>query len=138
MVNKFLKKKNNTMRNSIKIIFATLLFIACNSTTKNLGDSFVPKNTISVHTVTERLKSESTISNIQIEGKIEKSCTSEGCWFTIKDDSIGNEILFDVKDKKFRVPTNSSGKTVIVLADASIDSTSEQKFVLSVKGLMFK
>ena len=138
MVNKFLKKKNNTMRNSIKIIFATLLFIACNSTTKNLGDSFVPKNTISVHTVTERLKSESTISNIQIEGKIEKSCTNEGCWFTIKDDSIGNEILFDVKDKKFRVPTNSSGKTVVVLADASIDSTSEQKFVLSVKGLMFK
>ena len=73
MVNKFLKKKNNTMRNSIKIIFATLLFIACNSTPKNLGDSFVPKNTISVNTVTERLKSESTISTNKIKGKIKKS-----------------------------------------------------------------
>lgn len=126
------------MRNSIKLILATLLFVACNSTTKNLGDSFVPKNPVSVHAVIERLKAETSVSDVQIEGKISKSCTSEGCWFTIKDDSTGNEVLFDVKDKKFRVPTNSPEKQVVVMADASNDSTSEQKFVLSVKGLMFK
>ena len=47
-------------------------------------------------------------------------------------------MLFDVQDKKFRVPTNSPGKTVIVLADAVNDSSVEQQFNLLVKGLMFK
>lgn len=126
------------MRNTFIFIIAALYLVACNSTTKNLGDSFVPKNPVSVHTLVEKMKIESTITDMQIEGKIVKSCTSEGCWFTIKDDSTGNEVLFDVKDKKFRVPTNSPEKTVIVLADANNDSTSQQKFVLSVKGLMFK
>lgn len=112
--------------------------MACQTTSKNLGEKFEPRNTVSVHNVVERLKTEPVVNNVQIEGKIAKSCMSEGCWFTIKDDSTGNEILFDVKDKKFRVPINSPEKQVIVLADALKDSTSEQKFTLSVKGLMFK
>ncbi|MFN8283112.1 MAG: DUF4920 domain-containing protein [Chitinophagales bacterium] len=126
------------MQKIICSILILMSIMACQTTSKNLGEKFEPRNTVSVHNVVERLKTEPVVNNVQIEGKIAKSCMSEGCWFTIKDDSTGNEILFDVKDKKFRVPINSPEKQVIVLADALKDSTSEQKFTLSVKGLMFK
>lgn len=126
------------MQKIIYSIFILISITACQSTTKNLGEVFVPKNVVSVHEVVERLKTENVVSDVQIEGKIVKSCMSEGCWFTMKDDSTGKEMLFDVKDKKFRVPINSPEKQVVILADAMNDSTTEQKIVLSVRGLMFK
>ena len=68
---------------------------------------------------------------------MEKSCMTEGCWFTIRDAS-GKEVLFNVKDKKFRVPVNSPGQAVILLADATQDTSVEQRSVLSVRGMRFK
>ena len=123
-----------------KIFYSILLisiFSACESTTKNFGEHFIVKNPVSVNEVLLEIKRTNPVKDIQIEGIIEKSCMSEGCWFTIKDSS-GNEIHFDVKDKKFKVPTNSPGQTVVVLADVSKDTNSEQKIMLSVKGMMFK
>ncbi|MDB5228469.1 MAG: hypothetical protein JWN78_2662 [Bacteroidota bacterium] len=111
--------------------------ISCQSTTKNLGEQFMVKNPVSVDSVLHQLSVSNSIPDIQVEGKIEKSCMSEGCWFTIKDLG-GNEILFNVKDKKFRVPINSPGKEVVVLADAASDTTSKQRAELSVRGLRFK
>ena len=123
-----------------KLLYSLLLvsiMTACESTTKTFGDAFIVKNPVSVNDVLAQLKSAKELKDIQIEGKIEKSCMSEGCWFTIKD-ATGTEITFDVEDKKFKVPTNSPGRTAIILADAAQDSTSEQKVTLSVKGMMFK
>jgi len=141
MENKFTKKillnKSINMNKLFYTIFLAVLFWGCEQTTKNLGQTFTPEHPIALNEVLNRLNMTTPINDIQIEGKIEKSCMSEGCWFTIKDSS-GTEITFDVQDKKFKVPTNSSGKTVIVLADAALDSTSEQKVSLSVKGMMFK
>lgn len=122
------------------LIYALLLMgimTACDSTTKNFGEHFVAQNPVSIDDVIRQLKTNPTLNNVQIEGKIEKNCMSEGCWFTIKDTN-GTEILFDVLDKKFKVPTNSAGKHAIILADIRQDSSSEQKFAVSVKGLMFK
>lgn len=125
----------------MKKIFYVLIFIsmmvACESTTKNLGEQFTVQQPVSIDEVLVQLQSNNSLKDIQIEGTIEKSCMSEGCWFTIKDTS-GTEILFNVKDKKFKVPTNSPGKVAIMLADAARDTTSEQKVDLEVKGLMFK
>lgn len=118
-------------------LLLTVVFMACNNTSKNLGQTFTPENPISVNDVISQLTTKEQLKDIQIEGIVEKSCKGEGCWFTIKD-ANGEEIVFDVADKKFRVPTNSPGKTVIVLADATQDTTSDQKIALSVKGLMFK
>lgn len=123
-----------------KLLYA-LLFVSmisgCESTTKNFGQPFTVKNPVSVQEVLTQLKSSNIVSDVQIEGKIEKSCMTEGCWFTIND-AAGKEVKFDVKDKKFKVPTNSPGKDAILLADATSDSTSEQKVTFSVKGMMFK
>ncbi len=117
--------------------FAVLFFVACDNSPKQLGEKFTAQKTISVDEVASQLQSQPTLQAVQIEGIIDKSCKGEGCWFTIKD-AQGTEILFDIKDKKFKVPTNSPGKTAIVLADAEVDSTADQKFNLLVKGLMFK
>ena len=125
----------------MKQLFYSILFIsmmsACESTTKTFGEHFSVKNPVSIDEVLTQLKSNATLSDVQIEGKIEKSCMSEGCWFTIKDNN-GTEILLDVKEKKFKVPTNSPGKTVVLLTDAMQDSLSEQKITFHVKGMMFK
>jgi hypothetical protein len=102
-----------------------------------LGQTFTPQNPVSVDAVITQLKTTPEVKDIQVEGVVDKSCKGEGCWFTIKD-ANGEEITFDIADKKFRIPTNSPGKTVIVLADATQDTTSEQQMALSVKGLMFK
>ena len=125
----------------MKQLFYSILFIsimsACESTTKTFGEHFSVKNPVSVDEVLTQLKTNAAVNDVQIEGKIEKSCMSEGCWFTIKD-ANGTEVLLDVKDKKFKVPTNSPGKTTILLADAIQDTSSEQKVTLWVKGMMFK
>jgi hypothetical protein len=122
---------------TIYLFVAIAVMTACQSTTKNLGSNFAVKNPISVDAAVQQIKSNPTVENLQIEGKVEKSCMSEGCWFTLKDAS-GQEVLLDVKDKAFRVPVNSPGKTVIVLADAAQDTTTEQQFVIAVKGMRFK
>lgn len=121
------------------IVYATLLLLlfSCKSTTKNLGEQFTVENPITIDALLEQLSTKDSLMGIQIEGTIAKSCMSEGCWFTIKDKS-DKEILFDVKPGAFRVPINSPDRTVVVLADAIKDSTSEQQFNLIVSGMMFK
>src|SRR3954470_13524537 len=102
------------------VLFGTVfsLLTACMSTTKNLGEAFTPKNPVSIDALLQRVSTEKSVEGVQVEGKVEKSCMSEGCWFTLKDQS-GKEVHLDVKDKKFKVPTNSPGQNVIVLADAA-------------------
>ncbi len=124
------------MRN-IYLILAIAVMSACQSTTRNLGTPFVVKDPLTVDAAIEQIKSHPSSENIQIEGKIAKSCMSEGCWFTLKEAS-GQEVLLEVKDKAFRVPINSPGRTVIVLADAIQDTSTEQKIIISVKGMRLK
>jgi uncharacterized protein DUF4920 len=118
-------------------VLLLISIISCQSTTKNLGEQFTVSTPIHVDSLLQQLSDKYFIKDIQVEGKIEKSCMSEGCWFTIGDKN-GKEILFNVKDKKFRVPINSPGKEVIVLADAVQDTTTKQRAELSVRGLRFK
>lgn len=127
----------------MKKILYSILFIciltACESTTKNFGQQFTVKNPLSVDEVLTQMKQQMTLKDIQIVGKIEKSCMSEGCWFTIKD-AEGTQVLLDVKDKKFKVPTNSPGKNVVIITDVerTADKDTLEKLSFQVKGLMFK
>jgi hypothetical protein len=119
------------------LIFSiAILLISCQSTTKNLGEQFTPKAPLSVDALLAEVQTSGGVKDVQVQGKVEKSCMSEGCWFTIRDAS-GKEVLFNVKDKKFKVPVNSPGQTVIVLADAARDTSSEQKTELLVRGMRF-
>lgn len=124
------------------VLLSALILQACQSTTHNLGEQFESKNPVTVDSVLTLINSENTLKDVQVEGVIYKSCMSEGCWLTIKDDS-GSEILFNVPDKKFRIPMNSPGKKVVVLVDA--DATMENlkgkelpKNEITIKGLLFK
>ncbi len=127
------------MQKIIYILTACLLF-ACQSTTKNMGEQFDVKTPVTIDALIKQLDSIPSVTGIQIEGKVAKSCMSEGCWFTIED-AGGTEILLDIKDKAFRVPTNSPGKTVIVLADAAKNASAkadEEPYSISVRGMRFK
>ncbi len=125
------------MQKLIFMVFICLGMAACQTTTPHLGEAFEVKNTISVDSFVKKIGTESSLKDLQIEGTIAKSCMSEGCWFTIKDVS-GKEVLFNVKDKKFKVPINSPDKKAVILADATSESTDGQPFTISVRGMMFK
>ncbi|MBK9330292.1 MAG: DUF4920 domain-containing protein [Sphingobacteriales bacterium] len=127
------------MKKIIYVLTACILF-ACQSTTRNMGEQFEVKSPVSIDALTKQLDSIPSATDIQIEGTVAKSCMSEGCWFTIKD-ADGTEILLDIKDKSFKVPTNSPGQTVIVLADAVKNSSAksdEEPYNISVRGMRFK
>jgi uncharacterized protein YdeI (BOF family) len=126
--------------NKIICALTALLLFSCQSTTKNLGEQFEVKTPVSIDALIKQLDSMPSVKDIQIEGTVAKSCMSEGCWFTIKD-AGGTEILLDIKDKSFKVPTNSPGQTVIVLADAVKNSSAksdEEPYNISVRGMRFK
>ncbi len=132
----------NSSKKIIYIIIIAFNFIGCQSRTHNLGEQFVVKNPISVDSILTILNTTSVLKDLQVEGVINKSCMSEGCWLTIKDAS-GSEILFNVANKKFTIPMNSPGKAVVVLVDeaATIKNTEGKelpKNELDIKGLLFK
>jgi hypothetical protein len=116
----------------ILVIFICML-AACQSTTKNFGETFQVDHPMTVDAVLQDAKKKD-LSNVQVEGTIAKSCLSEGCWFTILDNN-SVAVLFNVQDKKFRIPVNSPGKKVIALIDAKRDSTGKPE--LTVRGLRF-
>jgi hypothetical protein len=126
----------------IYVLLSALLIQACQSTTHNLGEQFESKNPVTVDSILTLINSENTLQDVQVEGVIQKSCMSEGCWLTIKD-KTGNEILFNVAGKKFRIPMNSPGKNVIVLVDAkatleNLKGKESPKNEIAIKGLLFK
>jgi len=125
------------MKKLLFIVAAIALLVACQSGNQSFGDVFTVKQPITIDELLSKAKTDSLLKDVQIEGKIDKSCMSEGCWFTIRD-ANNTEILFDVKDKKFRVPTNTAGKTAVILADVQKSPSSEQSIAIEVKGLMFK
>ena len=124
------------MRTSLLILLIAIL-VGCMSTTKHFGQVFEPKAPVTVDSLITALHDKGSLKDVQVEGKVEKSCMSEGCWFTILD-ANGKEVLFNIKDKRFRVPVNSPGQSVVVLADASLDTSAEHNPELSVKGMRFK
>ena len=129
------------MQKLIYILFAAICATSCQSTSHNLGEQFEVKNTISVDSAITLLNSTVALQDVQVEGTINKSCMSEGCWLTIKDIS-GNEILFNVSDKKFKIPMNSPNKKAVMLVDAAstvkVNQEKSPKNELSIKGLVFK
>lgn len=121
------------------IILLTMLN-ACQLTPKHLGEDFQEQNIQSIDAMIEDLKLNKKIENAKIEGKIYKTCLSEGCWFMIQDKDQ-NEIILRIKDKKFRMPNTSADKSAVVLLDASVVDTTYQAdewYAIEVKGIKFK
>jgi predicted transcriptional regulator len=124
------------------LLLSTLLIVACQLTPKQLGEPFEENNIITIDDLLSQLETQNTLEKIQIEGTIYKTCLSEGCWFAIQDKN-NNEIILNIKDKKFRMPNTSSDKKVIVLADATYIQADTingigKKYKIDVRGVKFK
>lgn len=50
----------------------------------------------------------------KVEAKIAKVCKNKGCWFTMTDDSVDQEIRVKMKDYGFFVPRNADGSRAVV------------------------
>ena len=128
------------MSNIRTTLFGLILLVttACNmSEPKELGVKFEVNNPMSIDELVEQMKIQPQLENIQLKGEINKSCLSEGCWFTIKDKN-GNSYTIDVKDEQFRLPNTSAGKIVIALLDAKTDTTdNEPELILETTGIKY-
>lgn len=111
--------------------------MSCQTDVKSLGKKFTESNPITVDSLISKTKTATHVDGAQVSGTINKSCRSEGCWFTIKDKS-GAEVYFDIKDKDFKMPLNSPERQVIALVNADTSSEAENGVSIDVKGVMFK
>lgn len=122
------------------LVLSLVIFLAtsCNMPEpKELGAKFEENNPISIDDLIAQLQTTPLIKAVQLKGEINKSCLSEGCWFTIKDKN-GESYTIDVRDKKFRLPNSSAGKTVVALLDAKIDTTQDEpEIILETIGIKY-
>ena len=125
------------MRLFILTFFVSVIFTSCQTDVKTLGKKFTESNPISVDELISKTKAEGHLDQAQVTGKIDKSCRSEGCWFTIKDNN-GAEVYLDIKDKGFKMPLNSPERQVVALVNADTSAAAESGISIDVKGVMFK
>lgn len=97
----------------------------------NKGDHFgsvkpTADNAISVDQAVEKVKGTNNAVDVKVKGKVTAVCQAMGCW--IKVQSANGEMTVRMKDHAFFVPTELSGKNVI------IDGTVQEK-VTSVEEL---
>lgn len=128
------------MKKIIGYLVCCCFVMSCQLTPTKLGEDFIEKDIMTLESVLERIRNYEQLKSVQIEGKIYKTCLSEGCWFIIKDKQA-NEIILRIKDKRFRIPNTSSGKNVLILLDAKVVDSSyktSEWYSLEVRGIKFK
>lgn len=99
------------------ILICLFFVLSCNFTPTHLGTPFLIKNPISIDNLLTQLENQKELKGIQVKATVHQSCLSEGCWLIVKNNK-GDDIKIDVKDKKFRIPTPTKGKEVVLLLDA--------------------
>ncbi len=72
----------------------------------------------------------------KIEGEILEVCQAKGCWMTLNNEGMDNEIFIKFKDYAFFVPKDASGKKAIVSGKLynSITSVDELRHYAEDKG----
>ncbi len=95
------------------------------------GDTYGAKITeagaINITEVPSMLKSKDTVA-VKIKAKVESSCSKKGCWMNLVIDDK-NTAFVKMKDYEFFVPTEITGKTVVLdgIAFTKVTSVSELK-----------
>ena len=112
------------MKNVLAFLAIVALLVSCKSTVKVQGDTFgevvkVKKVLSYDELLTQVEKTDKTIENVQVEGKVREVCQKKGCWMTIySDNSSSQEMMVKFKDYGFFMPLDISGKTVIMQGKA--------------------
>jgi hypothetical protein len=120
------------------ILLVAISIVACNNDPRTklpqsgtFGVAFDTTNS----TPAEDLDAILNITNnvgLKATGTIAQYCKGEGCWLTLKNKQ-GEEVLVNVKDKKFVLPYNIDGKTAFVNGVASRDTTEDGKAGITIE-----
>lgn len=80
------------------------------------------KNSIAANELPALLKTKDTVA-VKVKAKVLEVCSKKGCWLTFKIKD-GEEAFVKMKDYAFFVPTDLSGKTVVLDGVAFVKTTS--------------
>lgn len=103
-----------------------ILFIAAGTpgeARKAYGKAFKVKAVQTTEQITLKLKTTEQLSNVVVKGVISEVCQKQGCWMTLKN-TAGEDMMVMMKDHKFLLPKDASGKTAIVYGTAMRETTS--------------
>lgn len=112
------------MKKSILALLTGLFLFACNSSEnkKSYGIAITPDAAIPSTQLIAEMGNAPEMET-KISGKIIEVCQEMGCWFTL-DLGNGETLRVTFHDEDFRIPKNSSGKTVVVQGQAHYRETS--------------
>jgi hypothetical protein len=87
----------------------------------NYGDKTTADNTKPASELINYLNSKDTIA-VKVKGKVNDVCSKRGCWLTLRvNDST--EAFVKMHDYGFFVPTDLSGKTVVLEGETFVKTT---------------
>ncbi len=121
--------------NKIPMILLVLLAQFAFAQTSEHGQTFKPSTAMNKDAqLFQNLSVQDTVQ-VQLQGTIAEVCQAKGCWMNVnlQDDA---QVFVRFKDYGFFVPTNSSGKSVVMNGIAFIEemSVDEQRHYAEDKG----
>lgn len=103
----------------------TVIFLATGLSSearKTYGKAFTVKAVQTTEQVTEKLKTSEKIPNIVVKGVITQVCQKQGCWMKLKN-TKGEDVMVMMKDHKFFLPKDATGKTATLYGTAMRQTT---------------
>ena len=93
------------------------------------GEKITPNGAVSYEDVIEKLKTNETLENVKIKGKIDGVCQAKGCWMNIVSETNTDDEGFFVKftDYGFFMPLDASGNTAILQGKAYTEETTVEE-----------
>lgn len=84
------------------------------------GEDIAERKVVSASELEKNLKGEVPV-RMQLKGTITAVCQARGCWATV-DVGEGKEVFVKMKDYGFFLPTDASGKEVLLSGDAFVET----------------
>ena len=110
------------MKNSILLIIF-LIFVATSTMgqNKSYGKKVDEKSAITVQQLNKNITGKTELL-ATVTGKVSSVCQAEGCWMKV-DKGDGTTMMVRMKDHKFFLPKDISGKTAVFTGKATIKTT---------------
>ena len=141
--NAFLLNNITIMKHILPLIFAGTLLFSCTTTPKTelkatgyikgvvYGDSIKDENIIDLSSISTAL-GENDELDIKVKGKIDRVCSDNVCWLTMKLNN-GDNMKISFSDSVVVVPKEIKGKEVIIDGRAYKDTLSVEDLLTEAK-----
>ena len=115
-------KTKQKMRQTICLLAFVILNLHFAIAQTSYGKKVNEREAISVQELSTSMKGK-TEMEATVSGKVTSVCQAEGCWMKV-DNGDGTSMMVRMKDHKFVLPKDISGKNAIFTGTASVKTTS--------------